>query len=79
MQFILSKIQNTIDNKIFLDDHGKNCRLNFGNDKNQVTFFYVAASGPLHLALFFYSLNWTKIVQIFYHIYLFTMFLLLDE
>ena len=48
--------------KFFLDDHGKNCYLNFGNDKNQITFFYVAASAPLDVALFLYSLNWTKIV-----------------
>ena len=57
----------------------KNCHLNFESDKNSVTFFYVAASGPLHLALFFYLLNWNKIVQIFHHMYLFTMFILLDE
>ena len=57
----------------------KNCHLNFGSDKNSVTFFYVAASGPLHLALFFYLLNCNKIVQIFHHMYLLTMFLLLDE
>ena len=37
----------------FLDDHGKNCLLNFGNDKNQRTFFFVPDSGPLRLALFF--------------------------
>ena len=58
---------------------GKNCHLNLGNDKNQVTFFYIEVSGPLHLALFFYSLNWTKIVQIFHLICRFTTFLLLDE
>ena len=45
------EIQLTI--KCFLDDHGTNCHLNFGNGKNQVTFIYVTASGPLHLALFF--------------------------
>ena len=44
----------------FLDDHGKNCHLNFRDNESQVTFFYVAAAGPLHLVLFFYSLNWTK-------------------
>ena len=30
--------------EIFLDDFGKKCHLNSGNDKNQVTFFYMAAS-----------------------------------
>ena len=39
----------------------------------------MAASGPIHLALFFYSLNWSKIVQTSHHIYLFTTFLLLGE
>ena len=62
-----------------MDDHGKNCHLNFGNDKNQVTFFYMAASGPLHLVLLFFFL-FIKLDQNnsnFYHIYHFTMFLLL--
>ena len=45
------KVQLTI---IFLDDHGKNCHLNFGNDKDQVTFFYVTDSGPLHLPVFLF-------------------------
>ena len=34
---------------MFLDDHGNNCHLNFGNDKDQITFFYVTAWGPLYL------------------------------
>ena len=59
-----------------LDDYGKKYHLNFWNDANQVNFFHVAASGSLQLALYFYSLNCTKIVQIFH---LFTTFLLLDE
>ena len=63
----------------FLDNHDKNCHLNFRNDKNQVTFLYVVASGPLDLALFFCSLNWTKTAQVFHCINVFTTFLLLDE
>ena len=82
---ILNAVYNIIkdfinEDKNVLNNHGKNCHLNFGNDKNQVTFFYyVVASGSLHLVLFFYSLNWTKIIQIFPHIHLSTTFLLPDE
>ena len=41
------------DDKFFWGDPDKNRHLNSGNDKDQATFFYVAASDPLHLVLFF--------------------------
>ena len=42
-------------------------------------FIYMAALAPPHLVLFFYSVNWTKIIQICHYIYLLTTFRLLGK